>query len=116
MRRLLLSAALIFGSGCVACAAEMQGVIADWDCTQDMVRNGREATLKQRPGCSLMKNYNKAEYGLITDGKNFYKLDDAGNRQARLLLKNTRDRDDLKVVVTGDVSGNTIKVATMSLL
>ncbi len=116
MRTLLLSAVLILSTGWVASAAEIQGVIADWDCTQDMVRNGREATLKQRPACSLVKNYNKAEYGLITDDKKFYRLDDPGNKQARLLLKNTRDRDNLKVVVTGDVSGNTIKVANMSLL
>lgn len=116
MRGVLLSIGILLMAGCSACAAQLQGVIADWGCTRDMVEHGREATLKQRPDCSLVKNYSKAEYGLITDDKKFYKLDDAGNKQARSLLGNTRDRDNLRVVVTGDLDGNTIKVASMSLL
>ena len=76
---------VISGLHCLVGAADLQGVIADWNCTQDMVRNGREATLKQKRSCSLMKNYNRAGYGLITDDKKFYRLDEAGNQQARQL-------------------------------
>ncbi|MFL6451468.1 MAG: hypothetical protein ACJ746_27890 [Bryobacteraceae bacterium] len=97
-------------------AAEVQGVLADWNCTEKMVRDGREKTLKQDPGCSLMKNPGRSEYGLITSEKKFYRLDKAGNDQARELLSNSHDKDDLRVVVRGDLNGNTIKVQSMSIL
>lgn len=107
---------LIAGLHSLAGAADFQGVIADWNCTQDMVRSGREATLKQKRSCSLVKNYNRAAYGLITEEKKFYRLDEAGNQQVRQLLAHTPDKDNLKVVVSGDLEGDTIKVKNMSLL
>jgi len=101
---------------CSAGAAELQGVLADWNCTERMVRDGREKTLKQDGSCSLMKKPGRSEYGLITDGKKFYRLDKAGNDQARELLGNSHDRDNLRVIVRGDLSGNTFKVQSMSIL
>ncbi len=97
-------------------AAEIQGVIADWNCTKAMVRNGREKTLERNRSCSLMKNYDRAAYGLITGDNKFYQLDEEGNKKARLLLKDTPGKDNLKVVVTGEIQGNTIKVSDMTLL
>ena len=113
------SALLVFLSVLAAAslsAADIQGVIADWNCTQDMVRNGRQKVLKQNRGCSMMKNYNRSAYGLITGDKKFYRLDDNGNKLARELLANTPDKDNLKVVVSGDIDGDTIKVTNMSEL
>lgn len=110
---------LIFVSLLAACslpAADLQGVIADWNCTQDMVRNGRAKVLKQNRNCSMMKNYDRAAYGLITADKKFYRLDDNGNKLARQLLANTPDKDNLKVIVNGDLEGDTVKVANMSEL
>ena len=100
----------------VAKAAEIQGVLTDWNCTERMVRDGRESVLQQDRSCSLAKNSNRGAYGLITDEKKFYKLDDAGNKQARELLNNSHDKDNLKVITRGELEGNTIKVTTMSIL
>lgn len=98
-------------------AAEFQGVITDWNCTQAMVRNGREKTLRHNRSCSLMKNYTRNSYGLVTDDKKFFRLeDDPGNQRILQLLKNTPDKDNLKVVVTGDVQGDTIKVTGITML
>lgn len=94
----------------------MQGVIADWSCTQAMVRNGRQNTLRHNHSCSLMKNFTRDAYGLITGPQQFYKLEDAGNRRILELLKNTPDKDNLKVIVSGEIQGNTIKVVNISLL
>ena len=63
-----------------------------------------------------MKNYVRAAYGLITDDMKSYKLDDSGNQHVLQLLQNTPDKDNLKVVVTGEVQGNNIKVSDMSIL
>ena len=96
--------------------AELQGVIADWNCVKPIVKNGRQRTLKQNQKCSLMSNYSRAGYGVITEDKHFYKLDDAGRNWALRLLKDTPDKDNLKVVITGDIDGDTIHVTNMSEL
>lgn len=97
-------------------AADLQGVIADWNCVKPMVKDGREKVLKQNRNCSLMTNYSRAGYGLITVDKKFYRLDDAGRAWALKLLKDTPDKDNLKVVVNGDIDGDTLHVRTMSEL
>lgn len=112
LRMVCLAAAL---SGSIS-AAELQGTVVDWACAKDMAQNGREKTLRDNRACSLMKDYNRPSYGLITQDKKFYKLDDPGNQHILELLKNTPDKDNLKVVVNGDISGDTIKVNYISML
>lgn len=116
MRRLLTPILWLLAISSALPATDLQGVIADWNCTQDMVRYGRAKVLKQNRSCSMMKNYNRAAYGLITDDKKFYRLDENGNKLARELLAHSPDKDNLKVIVSGDIEGDTIKVANMSLL
>ena len=97
-------------------ATDLQGVLADWSCTQDMVRYGREKVLRDNRNCSMVKNYDRAAYGLITSDKKYYRLDDNGNKLARELLANSPNKDNLKVIVTGEIDGETIKVTNMSEL
>jgi hypothetical protein len=99
-----------------ASGADLQGVIADWNCAQQMAEKGRLQTLKHNRSCSMMKDYNRSAYGLITRDKKYYRLDDNGNRLARELLGNTPDKDNLSVIVSGDIDGDTIKVTNMSEL
>jgi hypothetical protein len=113
-----LAAAFLTASLAVAAAsaADVQGVIVDWNCVKPMVKDGRDKVLKQNRNCSLMTNYSREGYGLITVDKKYYKLDDAGRVWALKLLKDTPDKDNLKVVVTGDIDGDTIHVKNMSEL
>ena len=111
------------GTGCLALgfaglaqADQLQGVVVDWNCVKPMVKDGRETTLKNNHNCSLMKKYGRSAYGLITSDKKFYRLDDPGNVKVKQLLKDTPDKDDLKVVVNGDIQGDTLKVMTISEL
>lgn len=123
MRRLLTPIFWMLAISSALAATDLQGVVADWSCTQDMVRYGRAKVLKQNRSCSMTKNYDRAAYGLITQDKKFYRLDDNGNKLARQLLANSPDKDNLKVIVTGDIipsqtgaGGDTIKVTNMSEL
>lgn len=116
MTKRLLLLSLLAASVFAADTTEIQGVLADWNCTERMVRDGREKILRQDKSCSLVKNYERSAYGLITSEKKFYKLDDAGNKQARELLNNSHDKNNLKVIARGELEGNTIKVTTMSIL
>jgi hypothetical protein len=97
-------------------AAELQGLIVDWKCAKQMVQNGREKTFQHNQNCRLMKDYNRSQYGLITDDKKFYRLDDPGNHRILELLQNTPDKDNLKVVVTGEIEGDVVKVTNITLL
>jgi hypothetical protein len=72
--------------------------------------------VKQRRDCSLRKRYVRDGYGIVTDDQKFYRFDDAGNKKALQLLKNIPDKDNLKVIVSGDIDGDIIKVDRMSLL
>lgn len=103
-------------AACALHAAELQGVVVDWNCAKAMVQNDRGKVLQQQRSCSLMKNYKRAAYGLITDDKKFYRLDDQNNEHILRLLRDTPDKDNLKVVVTGDLDGNTLKVVTATIL
>lgn len=98
-------------------AAKIQGLIIDWKCAQRMVRDGQAKTFKNDRSCSLMREgFQRPEYGLITDSKDTYRLDDPGNQRILQLLQNTPDKDNLKVVVTGDIDGDSIKVSNISML
>jgi dTDP-4-dehydrorhamnose 3,5-epimerase-like enzyme len=112
--QVLTAVALLYASA--AYATDLQGVLADWDCTQEMVQNGRAKTLKKKHSCSLDHDYSRGAYGLITDDKRFFKLDDAGRDWALKLLKGSPDKNNLHVIVSGDLEGNLVHVQTMSEL
>ena len=96
--------------------ADVQGVVIDRNCAQDVLKNGRKVILNRKRDCSLMRNYKRAGYGVLTDDHKFFSFDDAGNKKAVRLLENTPDKDNLKVIVSGQIDGGMIKVATMSML
>ena len=107
---------MVLGFAGLMSASELQGVVADWNCVKPMVKNGREQTLLHNRSCSMAKNWNRKAYGLITGDKKFYRLDDSGTGKVRQLLDNTPDKDNLKVVVTGNIQGGAIKVVNISML
>ena len=110
---MLCLSALTAGS---AVAEDFQGVLTDWKCTERMVKDGREKTLKNDHSCSLRRNSARSSYGLITDDKKYYQLDAEGVKQAKELLNNSHDKDNLRVLARGELDGNTVKVATMTIL
>jgi hypothetical protein len=109
-------AALAFAAAHHVAATDLQGVLADWNCVKPMVKDGRGKTLQHNRECSLNKNYSRAAYGIITDDKHFYKLDDAGRDWALKLLKDTSDKDNLRVIISGAIEGDTVHVQNMSEL
>ena len=117
MRKALLLSFLAVGLTSLASAASFQGLVVDRACAVDMVKNGRANTLKSKPDCSLNKgHYARSAYALITDDKKLYYFDEGGSKKALVLLKNTPDPDALRVILTGDLEGQTIKVQEMSML
>jgi hypothetical protein len=116
MRISLNAFCLLLTTACVVSGANFQGVVVDRNCGDDILKHGRRIISKQRRDCSLMNHYLRDGYGIVTDDKKFFTFDDLGNKKAIQLLKNINHKDDLKIIVTGDLDGDTIKVTGMSLL
>lgn len=116
MRNILVSLCFTLVIAQAASADAIQGLLVDQNCVEDIVKNGREATFRQRPNCSLREHYDRPTYALVTDDKRYYTFDETGNKKALQILKGTPNRDGTKVVVTGDVQGDTIRVKYMSIL
>ncbi len=55
-------------------------------------------------------------FGIVTSDKKFLKFDAEGNKQVEAALKATDKKDHLRVDVTGDVDGDTIKVTSVKLV
>lgn len=55
-------------------------------------------------------------YGILTKDHQFLKFDAAGNAKILAELKASHEKDHLRVDVTGDVQGSTLKVTSIKLL
>ncbi len=54
-------------------------------------------------------------YGVYTADGTWVKLDKKGNEEALAALKETKKTDAIRVTVTGEKEGDTIKVATLKI-
>jgi hypothetical protein len=55
-------------------------------------------------------------FGIVTQDKNFLKFDAKGNTKIVEALKASDKKDHLRVNVSGDLQGNTLKVTSIKLL
>src|ERR1700691_4023652 len=85
--------ALFAAFAAAASAAQVQGILMDQMCSCE-----------------------KSGYGVFTYDNKFLKCDPAGSRKALAALKASKKEDDLKVEVTGEIQGDTIKVASLKLV
>jgi Tfp pilus assembly ATPase PilU len=53
--------------------------------------------------------------GIVTQDGTFLKLDKAGNKQAQAALKESDQKDHVRVNVTGDKKGDTVHVTSLKL-
>jgi hypothetical protein len=108
-------AGLLIGSSVAASAAQIQGVLMDKMCSAKAVKGGQTAATEHDRQCALMPPCQKSGYGVFTSDNRFLTFDEAGNAQALKALQASKKKDDLKVTITGDVQGDTIKVASLKL-
>jgi len=116
---------LLGSLGAVASAASIQGVLMDKMCSYkaetriapgDRIEGGMVVAYAHTRQCAMMPDCQKSGYGVYTHDNKFLSFDEAGNRKAIALLKETKKEDDLRVEITGEIQGDIIKVATVKLL
>ncbi|MFB3918139.1 MAG: hypothetical protein ACE14M_15530 [Terriglobales bacterium] len=64
---------------------------------------------------SCLMQCGKNGYGIITSDGTFLKFDSAGNEQAAAALQRSRQQDHIRVTVTGERQGGTIKVRSLKM-
>lgn len=55
-------------------------------------------------------------FGIITSDKKYVKFDAEGNKEIKEALKASSKKDHLRVDVSGDLQGDTLKVTSLKLL
>jgi hypothetical protein len=117
MRTLLLVSLLLIALGTLAYAAEVQGILLDRMCSTKIVQNkDQKAAQAHTRECGLMPDCVSAGYGVLTADGKFVTLDAAGNAKAQAALKASKKKDNIKVQVTGDQTGDAMKVSAVKIL
>ncbi len=84
--------------------------LVDVNCSKKVEANPDAHTRE----CALKCSANG--YGILTQDKKFLKFDSEGNSKISEELKASSKKDHLRVDVTGDVQGDTLKVTSVKLL
>jgi hypothetical protein len=109
----------------VASETKVQGVLIDKQCSikaearvvpGPSLEGGIVVAYAHTKQCALMPDCQRSGYGVFTYDNKFLVFDDAGNRKALAVLKETKKEDDLRVEVTGEIQGDTIRVASIKLM
>ena len=117
--------AMLAAFAAVASAAQVQGILMDQMCSSKAevrivsgprLEGGMIVAEAHTRECALMPACEKSGYGVFTYDNKFLKFDPAGSRKALAALKASKKEDDLKVEVTGEIQGDTIKVASLKLV
>jgi hypothetical protein len=111
----ILCAGIVTGLAGAACAAEISGILMDKLCSTTALKGGQDVAVKHARTCNLTPNCSKSGWGVYTADGKYIALDSAGNAMALKALQSSTKKDDMKVTVTGDVQGDTIKVTDLKL-
>lgn len=84
--------------------------VVDVSCSKKAAANPDAHTKECALACA------KSGFGIITSDNQFLKFDANGNREIAAALKASTEKDHLRVNVTGEVEGNTLKVSSIKLL
>lgn len=110
----LASMLVLFGLSvfpALAAAASFQDVpVVDVNCSRKVAANPDAHTRACALACA------RSGYGILTSDHQYLKFDAAGNKEILAELKNSNEKDHLRVNVTGEVQGNMLKVSSIKLL
>jgi len=112
--RFAIAAALMTGL-CMAEQKTISGYLLDKACSADAMKKGEAMAKGHDVGCLTMSDCASTGFGVFTSDGKFVAFDTAGNKQALAAVKASGKKTDLKVTVTGDVTGDTMKVSTIKM-
>lgn len=123
--RWCMSVLALLACAAAAPAAQVQGMLIDQMCSSKAevrivsgprLEGGMIVAEAHTRECALMPACQKSGYGVFTYDNKFLKFDEAGSRKALALLRASKKEDYLKVEVTGEIQGDSIKVASIKFI
>jgi len=124
----LLAGFVLQISGASATSTTVQGVLIDKQCSPRAETRMVTGTTPHMEGgimwaythdrkCLLMPACQRSGYGVFTyETSKFLAFDPAGNQKALALIQAGKKEDDMRVEVTGEISGDKVKVTSLKLL
>ena len=96
-------------------SVKISGYLIDNACSAGHAKDAgfAERVKKHKKSCALMPSCEGSGFAVYADGK-LYKLDDAGNKSASALLKETDTAMAIMVEVEGTVDGETVHVTKIT--
>jgi hypothetical protein len=114
MKKLTLVLLTAMALSAFAADTQVKGYLVDIACAdEEGTKPGFGA--KHTKDCLLMPDCVKSGYGLLTDDKKVFKFDKAGNEKAKQFIAGLKKEKDIKVVVTGTVSGENMTATKIEL-
>ena len=110
MKKIALATLLSFMLTSAAFAETWKSVpVVDNNCAEKV-----KADPDSHPRACALK-CSKSGFGIVTSDGQFLKLDSTGNSQVVSALQKSDKKDHLRVTVTGDKQGDTIKTSSVQL-
>lgn len=96
-------------------AVKINGYLIDNACVIAAAKDKDVAArVKRHPtSCALTPNCLESGFSVFSEGK-FYKLDEAGNKSATEVMKNTKTTSGVEVAVEGILEGDTLNVTKLA--
>ena len=114
MRRLILLLLTAAALSAVAAETQVQGHLVDLACSRE---EGQKPGFgaKHSKMCLQMPECEKSGYGVLTDDKKVIMFDAASNEKARKFIADLTKDKDIRVNVTGTMSGDRLSVNKIEL-
>ena len=96
-------------------AIKISGYLIDNACSMGHANEAgfADRAKKHKTSCALMPSCEGSGFAVYSEGK-LYKLDEAGNKSATALLKDTKSKMGVMVAVEGTVDGDTVHVTKIT--
>ena len=106
--------ALVFAGA--APAAEIEGILMDKMCSARIAKEGMKVATEHSLECAVMEDCVASGFGVVTAGGKFIPFDSEGSKKAEKALQTSKRVDNIRVKVSGEQSGETFRVKTLTLL
>jgi|SRR5882724_4113127 len=87
----------------------IKGHLVDVACSVRKAHRPESLTVHSK-SCMQMPSCNGSGFGVVTEDQQFIKFDEDGNEKARKFLSETKADHDFKVVVSGSMDGDKMKI------
>jgi hypothetical protein len=114
MRKLAIIFFAAAAISAVAADSAVKGYLVDLSCAAEEGKNPGFG-VKHTRDCLQMQDCEQSGYGVLTDDKKVIRFDKAGNDTTKKFLTTITKHNDIKVTVTGNVSGDQMTVNKIEL-